>query len=187
MIQLSPGTVLYVFTAKDGREVVLRTPKWGDLDDALEFINSLIKEEAKILAIKEKTREQEIDWLAENLKKLEKGQHIFIIADVEGKMVAGCEITPMFGRMSHLGNLGISVMDDYRGIGVGVNLMRKVEKHAIHMRLKSVKLEVFENNEPAIALYEKMGYKVTGRVPGAVLYKGKYIDSIIMTKKLSLS
>ena len=74
MIQISPGTVLNVFSAKDGREVILRTPKWEDLEDALEFINSLIKEEAKILAITEKTREQERDWLAENLKKLEKGQ-----------------------------------------------------------------------------------------------------------------
>ncbi len=187
MIQLSPGTVLYVFTAKDGREVILRTLKWVDLDDALEFINSLIREGAKILANKEKTREQEINWLAENLKKLEKGQHIFIVAEVGGKMVAGCEITPSFGRMSHLGSLGISIMDGYRGIGIGTDLMKEAEKHAIHMRLKSVKLEVFENNEPAIALYEKRGYKITGRVPCAIHYKGEYIDSLIMTKKLPSS
>ena len=127
MIQLSPGTVLYVFTAKDGREVILRTPKWEDIDDALEFINSLIREEAKILANKEKTREQEINWLAENLKKLEKGQHIFIVAEVGGKMVACCEITPSFGRMSHLGSLGISIMDGYRGIGIGTDLMKEAE------------------------------------------------------------
>ncbi len=187
MIQLSPGTVLYVFTAKDGREVILRTPKWEDLDDALEFINSLIKEEAKVLANTAKTREKEIDWLAETLKKLEKGQHIFIVAEVDGKMVAGCEINPMFGKMSHLGSLGVSVKDGYRGIGIGKDLMKEAEKHAIHMRLKSVKLDVFENNEPAIALYEKMGYKITGRVPGAILYKGEYIDSLIMTKKLPSS
>ena len=187
MIQLNPGTVLYVFTAKDGREVILRTPKWDDLDDALEFINSLILEEAKILANIEKTREQEIDWLAENLKKLEKGQHISIVAEVDGKMVAICGINPKFGKMSHLGNLGISVKDGYRGIGIGVDLMKEAEKHAIHMRLKTIKLEVFENNEPAIALYEKMGYKITGRVPGAIFYKEEYLDSIIMTKKLPAS
>ena len=184
MIQLSPGTFLYVFTAKDGREVTLRTPKWDDLDEMLDFINSLVKEDAMILANKEKTREQEIDWLAENLKKLEKGQHIAIVAEVDGKMVASCDINPMFGKMSHLGILGISVKDGYRGIGIGMDLMKEAEKHAIHMRLKTVKLEVFENNEPAIALYEKMGYKITGRIPEAVLYKGEYVDSIIMTKKL---
>ncbi|RLG95938.1 hypothetical protein DRO27_03190 [Candidatus Bathyarchaeota archaeon] len=102
-------------------------------------------------------------------------------------MVAGCEINPMFGKMSRLGSLGVSVKDGYRGIGIGKDLMKEAEKHAIHMRLKSLKLDVFENNEPAIALYEKMGYKITGRVPGAILYKGEYIDSLIMTKKLPSS
>jgi len=187
MIQLSPGTFLYVFTAKDGREVTLRTPKWEDIDDMLDFINSLVREDAMILMNLKKTREQEIDWLAENLKKLEKGQHIVVVAEVDGKMIASCEITPMLGKMSHLGNLGISVKEGYREIGIGIDLMKEAEKHAIHMRLKTVKLEVFENNEPAIALYEKMGYKIMGRVPEAILHKGEYIDSIIMTKKLPSS
>ena len=48
MIQLSPGTFLYIFTAKDGREVTLRTPKWDDLDDMLEIINSPVEEEAMV-------------------------------------------------------------------------------------------------------------------------------------------
>jgi hypothetical protein len=33
------------FTAKNGRTVVLRKPKWEDLDDLLDFINSLVEEE----------------------------------------------------------------------------------------------------------------------------------------------
>lgn len=187
MIQLSPGTFLYIFTAKDGREVTLRTPKWDDLDDMLEFINSLVEEEAMVARHTKVTREQEIDWLADNLKKLEKGQHISIVAEVDGKMVGSCGINPMFGRMSHLGSLGISVKEGYREIGIGMNLMKEAEKHAIYMRLKSMKLEVFENNEPAIVLYEKRGYKITDRVPGAILYKGEYLDSIIMTKMLPAS
>ncbi len=187
MIQLSLGTILYVFTAKDSREVIIRTPKWEDLEDMIDFINSLVEEEAMVSRHTKVTREQEIDWLAENLKKLEKGQQIYIVAEVGGKMVGSCAINPMFGRMSHLGSLGISVKEGYSGIGIGMDLMKEAEKHAIHMRLKSVKLEVFENNEPAIALYEKMGYKITGRVPEAILYKGEYVDSLIMAKKLPTS
>ena len=187
MIQLSPGTFLYVFTAKDGREVTLRTPKWDDLEDMIDFINSLVEEKAMIARHTKVTREQEIDWLADNLKKLEKGRHIYIVAEVDGKMVGSCGISPMFGRMSHVGALGISVKEGYRGIGIGLDLMKEAEKHAIHMRLKSVKLEVFENNEPAIGLYERMGYEITGRIPEAILYKGEYIDSLIMTRKLPTS
>jgi hypothetical protein len=33
--------------SKDGRNVVLRTPRWRDLDDLLELINSLVDEKAR--------------------------------------------------------------------------------------------------------------------------------------------
>ena len=187
MIQLSPGTVLYVFTAKDGREVILRTPKWEDLNDALEFINSLVEEDAMILMNTKKTREQEIDWLLENMKKLEKGKIIMITAEVDGRMVGIVEIRPHFGKMSHVGSLGISIKKGYRGIGIGFDLMKEAEKHAIHMRLKTMQLEVFEKNERAIHVYEKMGYKVTGRIPEGVLQNDEYMDVLIMTRKLPSS
>jgi len=37
------------FHARDGRRVVLRTPRMSDLDEFLEFINSLVDEGAEIL------------------------------------------------------------------------------------------------------------------------------------------
>ena len=37
------------FSVKDGRRVVLRTPKWEDLDGLLELINSLVEEKAEIV------------------------------------------------------------------------------------------------------------------------------------------
>jgi len=36
------------FTAKDGRIILLRNPRWEDLDGLLDFMNSLVKEEAPI-------------------------------------------------------------------------------------------------------------------------------------------
>jgi RimJ/RimL family protein N-acetyltransferase len=55
------------------------------------------------------------------------------------------------------------------------------------MGLKVACLEVFEGNDRAIHVYKKRGYEVTGRKPGAVLHKGEYIDSIVMTRKLPSS
>ena len=187
MIQLIPGTVLYVFNAKDGREVILRTPKWEDIDDALDFINSLVEEDAMILVNEKKTREQEIDWISSCMSKLEKSQFIMIVAEVDGKLVGVVEVNPNFGKMSHVGSLGISVKKGYRNIGIGLDLIKEAEKHAIHMRLKTMELEVFEKNERAIHVYEKMGYKVTGRIPEGVLHQGEYSDVLIMTRKLPSS
>ena len=45
---MKTGQIFHTFTAKDGREVILRTPKWEDIDDLLALINSLIDEEADI-------------------------------------------------------------------------------------------------------------------------------------------
>ena len=41
---MKAGKILHRFTAKDGQEVTLRTPKWEDLDDFMEYINSLVEE-----------------------------------------------------------------------------------------------------------------------------------------------
>jgi len=46
---MKAGTIIREFVAKDGREVTLRAPRWDDLDDMLEFINSLVEEGADIM------------------------------------------------------------------------------------------------------------------------------------------
>ena len=43
------GKIVRCFSAEDGREVVLRIPKWEDSDDLLEFTNSHIEERADVL------------------------------------------------------------------------------------------------------------------------------------------
>jgi hypothetical protein len=47
---MKPGKILGTFSAKDGRGVALRTPKWEDLDDLLEIINSLVDGKAEVVA-----------------------------------------------------------------------------------------------------------------------------------------
>jgi len=45
-------------------------------------------------------------------------------------------------------------------------------------------LEVYVNNEPAIKLYKKMGFKRVARIPKHIQYKGKLIDEFIMQLEL---
>jgi len=181
---MRPGTLLRQFKARDGTEVRLRTPKWEDLDDLLEFINGLVDEEAMIAANQKHTRESETDWLARNLTNLEKDKHVAVVAEVDGRVVGSCELTPRPGRMSHVGSLGISVKDGYREKGIGQELMRELERQAPRLGLESIYLEVFSTNDRAIHVYRKMGYKETGRIPMCIKYKGGYVDSVIMTKHL---
>jgi ribosomal-protein-alanine N-acetyltransferase len=74
-----------------------------------------------------------------------------------------------------------------RGVAAGL-LDRHIERHARH-RIRSLFLEVAEDNEPAIALYTRRGFEQVGRrkgyyraAPGA--NDRAPIDAIVMRKQL---
>jgi len=181
---LKPGQILRRFKAREGREVVLRAPQWKDLDDLLDFINSLVEEEADICRDKKATREEEADWLGKFLAEIEKSTTIGIVAETEGKVVANSEVKRRSGPMSHVGYLGIAIRAGYRNIGIGTEMMKTLIEESRKMGLKVLILEVFASNKRARHVYEKAGFKETGRIPKGIYKKGEYIDSITMTMTL---
>jgi L-amino acid N-acyltransferase YncA len=172
------------FRAKDGREVVLRSIRWEDLDDCVEFINSLVEEGAEILVGKKVSREEEADWLGKRLAQAVKGEIIDVIAEVDGKMVANSEVEKRSGLMSHVGYLGIGIKANYRGIGIGTQIMQALIEESRQAGLKVLVLDAFATNKTAHALYRKMGFQDAGTVPKAICKNGKYIDLIRMTIEL---
>lgn len=185
MIPLKAGALIRCFTAKDGREVVLRAPRWSDLDDMLEFINTLVEEGADITVDTKKTREEEVDWLARLLSSVEKNKQVAVVAAVDGRFIGQVEVAPRGGRSKHVGNLGISIRDGYRDIGIGTELMLEAEVLAKLLGIKIIFLEVYATNERARHLYEKVGYREVGCLPKAALRDGDYIDSIMMAKEIA--
>ena len=181
---MKAGKVIHRFTAKDGREVILRTPRWEDLDGLMELINSLVEEGADIEYDTKKTREEEVDWLSRAIAQLEKGNRLHMVAEVEGKVIASCGITKRrFTCENHVGDLGILIKSGYRDIGIGSEMMKTLIDQARVMRLKILSLTVFATNKRAIHVYEKVGFKEIGRIPKGIFRNGKYIDRVMMTKE----
>jgi len=104
---MKTGKTIRSFIAKDSREVVLRTPKWEDLNDFLALINSLVDEKAEIGRTEKVSREEEIDWLSKVLSRLEKDETFYLVAEVDGKAVAVSEIGRRSGCEKHVGVIGI--------------------------------------------------------------------------------
>jgi len=182
---MKEGTVYRRLKARDGRKVTLRAPKWGDLDDRLQYINGLVEEKAMILMNEKQTRDQEIGWMSTLLSNVERDKMVAVIAEVEGKFAGSCEITPKRGYSSHLGSLGISLVAEYRDLGIGQEMMLEAEKQVKRLGVEVVDLEVFATNARAIHTYEKVGYKITGKIPEALKYGGAYVDALIMTKRIA--
>ena len=181
---MKSGKILETFSAKDGRRVVLRTPRWEDLDDLLGLINSLVEEKAEIVVDQKLSREQEAEWLSDALFSLEKGQIFFLVAEVDGKVVASSDLHVGEGSQKRAGAVGIAVKRGFRDLGIGTRIMRAIAKEAQRVGLKVLVLSVFATNKRAIHVYEKVGFVQTGRVPKKHFKEGKYIDEIAMAKLL---
>ena len=176
------GRVFREFSSRDGREVILRTPRWEDLDDLVELINSLVDEKAEIARAERVTREDEAEWLPKMLSSLERDELFFLVADVGGKVVASSDIHILSGDEKHVGVLGIVVGSGFRDLGIGTEMMRTLVEQAVALGLKVLTLQVFATNERAVHVYEKVGFIQTGKVPKKHFREGQYVDEVIMTK-----
>ncbi len=76
----------------------------------------------------------------------------------------------------------IAVHPDHRGQGLGLAIVQALVKHAKAERLASISLEVRASNQPAIALYRKVGFAEVGRRKG--FYTKPTEDALIMELKL---
>lgn len=163
----------------------MRTPTWNDLDDLLFLINSLVEEQANILVDEKVSREDEVDWLSNALARLEKDETIYVIAEVDGRVVGNSELgRKTSGRERHVGTIGIAIRDGFREIGIGTEMIKTQIDHAKSMGLKVLTLSVFANNERAHYVYHKVDFVDTGRIPKKFFKEGKYIDEMLMARVL---
>ena len=182
-IIVKTGKILRRITAKNGKEVILRTLRWEDLDDLIVLMNSLVDEGAEIGRNVKVTRDEEADWLGKKLASLERGEEFFLVAEADGKAIGTSGLTKKKGWWSHVGELGIIIEKSYRNVGIGTEMLEEILAQAEKMGLKILTLRLFSTNRTAYHLYEKLGFRETGRIPRALYKDGKYLDEVIMTKE----
>jgi ribosomal-protein-alanine N-acetyltransferase len=114
----------------------------------------------------------------------------FIIAEENGKNLGYimCRIEVGLSNLS-LGGLirkghvvSIAVMPHARRRGVAQAIINKAIEGMQYYRAKQAFLEVRVTNEPAIALYKKLGFEISKTING---YYSDGEDAYVMTKKIA--
>ena len=169
-----------------GQKIIIREFSKKDLRNIKKFqsyINSAIKERALINLNRKISLTQEKIFLEEQLRKMKSHKSVYLIAETNGMVVGTTQIFLNEGRGEHVGNFGIIIKKGYRKIGLGTYLMGEVirlAKKKLKPKPKILKLDVFPNNKPAIALYKKYKFKKVAVIPKQREYKGKLYDEIVM-------
>ena len=87
-------------------------------------------------------------------------------------------------KMKHYGTIGISVLKEYWGRGIATALLEKLISWAKEKGIKKINLDVFENNERALKLYEKFGFKLEGCIEDGIFDGENYINLLVYGLKI---
>jgi len=108
-----------------------------------------------------------------------------LVAERDGKVVGSAGLHPAGPalRRRHAMSLGISVIPEAQGDGVGSALMQALCDYADRwMGVLRLELQVYTDNAPAIALYRKFGFEIEGSHRGYAMRDGAYVDSYSMAR-----
>jgi ribosomal protein S18 acetylase RimI-like enzyme len=113
----------------------------------------------------------------------EESRFPMLICEVDGNVVGYATLEDSIWDISrHVGELGIAVLHEFRGIGIGSALMDSLVSLASEKRYEKITLSVFHTNKQAINTYKKFGFKKVGEKKKQFKLNGQYVDEIIMEK-----
>jgi len=118
------------------------------------------------------------------LDNIRNGYPQFVLV-VDGKVGGCCDIIPHTKPVEkHVGTMGVWLLPEYRGKGIGGRIIKKAIKAAKEYGIKRIELGVRADNRSAVGLYLKLGVEIEGLQKKAMLMDGKYIDIYAMAMLL---
>jgi len=183
---IKPGQVIQKKIISD-QEYIFRYPQEDDVGLLCAYINELSQERTFIrFQGEEVTLEAEEKYVTANLRKMAEREKVVILVFADDILVGSAEVTMKEKTEKHRGLIGVTIKKDYRDRGLGSELLQLVVVQAKQElpNLEILELRVYANNDRAIHLYKKLGFKGFGRLPRGIKRDDGYVDRIYMFKNV---
>jgi ribosomal protein S18 acetylase RimI-like enzyme len=139
----------------------------------------IVARERKYLAFLEAPPlERAREFVLDNIAR----RHPQFVAMNEGSVVGWCDIIPNRSRpiYSHCGSLGIGLLPQFRGQGLGRKLLETALAAAFDFGMTRIELQVRQDNTNAISLYQGLGFQFEGVHRYAILIDGRFENQFSM-------
>lgn len=171
---------------KNGKNAIFRSPTVKDAAALLQYLKDTASQTPYLLRTPEEctmTLEQEEAYL-ENAVKAE--NKVMLLCEVDGELAGNCQLERKTHiKTCHRGMIGIALVKKFWGLGIGTAMFEELIRIARQTGIEQLELEVFSGNSRAIALYEKMGFRVVGAKPNAIrLQDGTMMDELYMVREV---
>jgi ribosomal protein S18 acetylase RimI-like enzyme len=176
-----------VFKLKNGEELIIENAKVEDAEELTDIWNKTIRE-TKYLSRGDRDGYFDKEDALENINDyLDSDKVVYLVARYKNKIVGESHLDACLfkQRMKHRCDIGISVLKDYWGLGIGGRMMSCLVEIANNEGFEQIELNVAENNKRAIELYKAFGFIEMGRILNAFKYSdGTYDNYVGMVKFL---
>jgi|LGOV01.1.fsa_nt_gb RimJ/RimL family protein N-acetyltransferase len=173
------------FTLKNGKEIIIREVCLEDTQKILDYI-TIVNSETKNLSREPEEWNMTFENEQSFIKKVMNSKDEYMLSAWDEDLLislAGFHGSSL-QRIRHRSNLGISVLKEYHNLGLGTILMELLVQGAKDYGKRYLELEVRIDNQDAIHIYEKIGFVEEGKKKEAFFVDGKYVDLLLMAKKL---
>lgn len=125
--------------------------------------------------------EDQLEWWKNLYKKKNDKRYVICFSKEPNKIIGRLRIQ----NINYIHNnceVGLDILPSYRGKGLGFKSYKMLLEFLFyHYNMNMIYLQVADFNPNAKKLYEKIGFKETGRLPQFYYRFGKYWDYIIMS------
>ena len=176
------------FKLADGRIALLRSPQEDDAEEMLQFIIKASGETEFLMKFPEEYADFTLEQEKSFIRDAYCSQHAMMIACfVDGQLAGNCQISFRTGKRDrHRASVAIALLQEFWNLGIGTRMFEEMFCIARQRDgLRQIELDFVEGNNRARALYEKMGFRITGVKPDAVRMKnGTFVNEYMMLKQL---
>lgn len=176
------------FKLKDGRSALIRSPKDEDIQGMLDYLYVSAGETNFLLRYPEECGKYTAEGEMALFDRMNQSDNeAMLVCLVEGKIAGNCQISWSKGiKTRHRATVAIALLSEFWNLGIGTKMFQEL----IHIaeandNIIQMELDFVEGNSRARALYEKMGFRITGVKPNAIRLKdGTLLNEYSMIREI---
>lgn len=178
----------FEFTLKDGRKARIRSPREEDVPGMLEYLVQSAGETEFLLRYPEECGRYTPEGERALFERLNASDtDAMLVCVVDGKIAGNCQISWTNRiKTGHRADVAIALLRDYWNQGIGTKMFEEMIRIAeADENLLQLELAFIEGNTRARALYEKMGFRITGVGVNAIRLKdGTLLNEYHMIREI---
>lgn len=164
--------------------MIIRKANVEDSEKYLQMLKQL-DNETKNMLLEPGERKTTIEQMTDRIASMSGSNGTIFLIEDENK-IGGFLAAQRGGtnRIRHSAYIVIGMLKEYRGKKLGTKLFEELQKWAVENNITRLELTVVNNNEAAIKLYEKAGFKIEGIKEKSMIIDGNFVDEYYMGKIL---